>query len=130
MTLSPAWVKDGFDGASMATSGEGVIIVAVGDRVYKIGKDGSTVWERKSPGPVAVVEGDGYGGAWAATGKTLIRISTDGAIKWTFTYDDVILNLEALPDGRMLAGTERGVILVDSAGKLVWLYDPATGCDT
>jgi len=130
MTLSPAWIKDGFDGASMATSGEGIIIVAVGDRVYKIGKDGATIWERRSPGPVAVVAGDGSGGAWAATGKTLIRILTDGMIKWSFTYDDIILNVEALPDGRVLAGTERGVILVDNLGELVWLYDPATGCDT
>jgi len=98
--------------------------------VYKIGNDGSTIWERKYPGPVSTVAGDGLGGAWAAAGTTLTRISAEGTVKWTLTYEDVILNLEALPDGAMLAGTERGVILVDKAGKLIWLYDPATGCDT
>jgi outer membrane protein assembly factor BamB len=128
--LVPAWVKDGFEGAYMATSGEGIIIVAVKDKVHKIAKDGSSLWEVKSPGPVVAVAGDGLGGAWAATGNTLIRISANGTIKWTFAYDDNFLNLEPLPDGRMLAGTERGVVLVDSTGNFVWLYDPATGCDT
>lgn len=128
--LVPAWVKDGFEGASMATSGEGIIIVALKDKVQKIAKDGVTLWEVKSPGQVVAVAGDGLGGAWAATGNTLIRISANGTIKWTFTYDDNIINLEPLPDGRMLAGTERGLVLVDGAGDFVWLYDPATGCDT
>ena len=72
--LAPAWVKDGFEGASMATSGEGIIIVAIKDKIQKISKDGVTLWEVKSPGPVAAVAGDRLGGAWAATGSTLIRI--------------------------------------------------------
>ena len=130
--LEPEWIVKGFDGAIVAAAGDGTIIVALGDRAIKLGKDGTVVWEAGigSGASASAVEGDGSGGAWVGAGKTLIRLSGAGKRLWTYEYWDPILNLEALPDGRVLVGTEQGLILVDKGGEFVWLYDPASGCDT
>ncbi|HNZ08198.1 MAG TPA: hypothetical protein PK182_00410 [Bacillota bacterium] len=129
--LVPDWVIEGVSTVRPALTGDGGALAMVGGALVRISKDGSTVW-RWDPGKEAVtsIAGDGAGGAWVSQGRRISKISPAGKLSWTYVWEQKVRSMEPLPDGRIAVASERGAVLISSAGKFLWLYDPATGCDT
>ena len=129
--LEPDWIVDGVSPVQPALVGDGGAIAIVGGMLARISKDGAVSW-KWDPGkePVTSIAGDGAGGAWVSQAKRISRISPAGKLSWTYVWEQTVRSMEPLPDGRLAVASERGAVLINNAGKFLWLYDPATGCDT
>lgn len=128
--LSYEWVKEGLAAPLAAVSGDGSVLIADGGQLMRLTGAGLQQWSIKLGEEVKFLEADSKGGCWAAFDKAVARVLPSGKVSWTYRCDEQVTCLEPLPDGRVLVGTELGGFLLDEDGKFVWLYDPATGCDT
>ena len=124
------WVKEGLSNPLAAVSSDGSILVADDAVLYKLTSSGTEAWNIRLGGDVKLLEADSKGGCWAAFANGVARVLPSGKVSWIYSSEEEIRCLEALPDGRVLVGTSLGGLLLDEEGKFVWLYDPATGCDT
>lgn len=124
------WVKEGFSDPLAAVSGDGSVFIADGQLLLRLSSAGVQLWSVKLGGEVKSLEADAKGGCWAAFDNRVARVLPTGKVSWTYSCDEEVRCLEPLPDGRVLVGTKLGGLLLDEAGRFVWLYDPATGCDT
>ncbi len=128
--LSYEWVREGLTAPLAAVSGDGSVLVADGEQLLRLTGAGVQQWSIKLGEKTKFLEADAKGGCWAASDETVARVLPSGKVSWTYRCDERITCLEPLPDGRVLVGTSLGGFLLDEDGRFVWLYDPATGCDT
>ena len=128
--LAYEWVKEDLASPLVAVSSDGSVLIADGGQLFKLTGSGAQKWGVKLGEEVRFLEADANGGCWAAFSKGVVRVLPTGKVSWTYSCDEGITCLEPLPDGRVLVGTELGGFLLDEDGRFVWLYDPATGCDT
>lgn len=128
--LNQLWVKEGLNNPLAAVSDDGSVLIADGRQLYKLTGSGQQTWSIRMEEDIRLLEADAKGGCWVAFAKGVARVLPSGKVSWTYSCDEGIRCLEPLPDERVLVGTDLGGLLLDEDGKFVWLYDPATGCDT
>lgn len=128
--LNLLWVKEGLENPLASVSDDGSVLIADGRQLYKLIGSGQQAWDIRLDADAEFLEADAKGGCWVAFAKGVARVLPSGKVSWTYSCDEGIRCLEPLPDGRVLVGTDLGGLLLDEDGKFVWLYDPATGCDT
>ena len=94
-------------------------------------KDGSTVWEFATGGPVhsapAVAEGRAV--FPSTDGKIYCVEASSGSIQWTYPTDDPIVACPVIKDGVVYCGASDGVFRALSldSGRLIWRYDSVGG---
>jgi len=121
----------GFEGiADHSPLPGGGIVLATGDRVLALDKDGNKKWEWRAAGPVRKVISDGTGSVFAAFETELAKLDDKGRLQWSSDTMYAVHSLGLLPEGILAAGYEYGVLAFSPSGEIIWEHYAHEECDT